>query len=252
MKRLHEESIQRVVQYGSERQRGGAPAARPVYGTLADAGDIDGLAESLLRTKGWVITSAKADLLAAYPLDDPEVKELLQQRRALHDELVESQVIQMLHQQRLDQKGLGGAESVVMLPELTSQFEIQQQIDSLSAHARCRKRRMARSIGSHGKKLQQALPEDAVLLDYFFYELTAENRRNNSLWMPDCDQRTSGAFCFSGASGAGCRVVKSFAQWAAPNRIGISWSDASAASSVDCAGRTSVAPGNAQAIYMSG
>ena len=173
MKRLHEKSIQRVVQYGSERQRGGAPAARPVYGTLADARDIDGLAESLLRTKGWVITSAKADLLAAYLMDDPEVKELLQQRRALHDELVESQVIQMLHQQRLDQKGLGGAvESVVMLPELTSQFEIQQQIDTVHQriHDIARKQPgWLDPLEVTVKDLQQALPEDAVLLDYFFY-----------------------------------------------------------------------------------
>lgn len=173
MKRLREESVQRMVQYGSERQRGGAPAARPVYGTLADAGDIDGLAESLLRTKGWVITSAKADLLAAYPLDDPEVKELLQQRRVLYDELVESQVIQMLHQQRLDQKGLGGAiESVVMLPELTSRFEIQQQIDTVHQriHDVVRKQPGWQDpLEATVKNLQQALPEDAVLLDYFIY-----------------------------------------------------------------------------------
>ena len=176
MRMVQKNVVHNMVRYGSERQRAGLANAlsNSVFGNLANSGDIEGLADCLLQTKGWVINSAKSDLLTAYHSNDPTVRKLLQQRRELHDELVGCQVIQMLHERRMQQAGLGGAvESVILLPELPSQFEIRQKIDVVGKriHDAIRNRpEWVDLTTATRKELARALPQDAVLLDYFRYE----------------------------------------------------------------------------------
>ena len=164
IKALHESRVQEIIQYGSERQRWVSRAMKPVYEYLADGGNSEMLAEHLLRTRGWVVASAKMDLRIAEQLDDPAVQGLLAERRQVVAAL-ETHARQMQLNKRRKQLKLETSPVPSRRPLVVQLDQINKQL-----HAAARQSdKWMNPLEATVPQLKQALPAKGVLLEYLRY-----------------------------------------------------------------------------------
>lgn len=176
IKFLYEAQIKEIVRYGSERQRWSSWAINPGHSYLANSGDAEGLAEHLLRTKGWVIASAKMDLLAASLSPDPKVQALLEQRRAVNSEIEAlSREGRLQHRRRLLN---------LETQSVKSRFHLSKQIDEMDKLIHSIARQMPNWVDpleATVPALRQAIAGDAVLLEYIrYHRQTAEGKTKSA------------------------------------------------------------------------
>jgi CHAT domain-containing protein/Tfp pilus assembly protein PilF len=149
-----------VFTFAPERQRMEFERTIEPCDLPAALADADLLAEVILRTKGVVLDSLLEDEAATRAERDPDVREMMEKRRLLAVRLSESSE---------DSSGTDFSYTPAVLAERKELASEEQQLETDLADKGVGSGKIRRALATEVSDVQDALPEDAALVEFVAY-----------------------------------------------------------------------------------
>ncbi|MBI4023722.1 MAG: CHAT domain-containing protein [Verrucomicrobia bacterium] len=162
MIRGREKCLGDVCSFASEQQRLEFHKTLNLYSLPASLGCAHDIAETVFRTKGFVLDSFMEEHLAARASRDPEIKSLLDQLRAVSRRLTRSQI--ELFAERAEDLPTPRQDELDLLEKKRRQLEADFSRRVFGAgNAR-------RALRVTTEQVQEAIPRDAALIEFIRYD----------------------------------------------------------------------------------